>query len=191
MDLKLGVIIVSIRDGRIGETIANWVYQMYNEVKDENVSVELVDLKEYNLPFHNTKHTDEEALRVKSFKDKMTELDGYILVQPEYNRAAPASLANAWAYVWKEVKDKALAFVGYGFLGASRSFFSFRAAISIVEVATVQKEINISYNVDFENFGTKNAKFNPGVWHKDEFVIQYDQLSKWSKALKLVRDGKI
>ena len=97
----------------------------------------------------------------------MTELDGYILVQPEYNRAAPASLANAWAYVWKEVKDKALAFVGYGFLEASRSIFSFRAAISIVEVAIVQNEINIAYNVDFENFGKENAKFKPGEWHQN------------------------
>ncbi len=44
MSLKLGVIVVSIREGRIGKTIADWVYQMYNEIKDDNVSVELVDL---------------------------------------------------------------------------------------------------------------------------------------------------
>jgi|SRR5690625_170504 len=189
--LKLGIVVVSIREGRIGEEISNWVYNTYNNIKADDVSVELIDLKKYNLPFHDTLHNEDEKKRVKSFQDKMTEMDGYILVQPEYNRLTPASLANAWAYVWKEVKDKALAFVGYGFLGASRSIFSFRAAASIVEVAIVQKEINFSYNVDYENFGKSNAKFKPGDWHLKDFKIQYDQLTKWSKALKLVREGKI
>lgn len=189
--LKLGIIVVSIRDKRIGSEIADWVYNTYLDIKDSDVSIELIDLKEFNLPFHDTVHTEDEKKRVEAYKAKMTSIDGYILVQPEYNRLTPASLANAWAYVWKEVKDKALAFVGYGFLGASRSIFSFRAAASILEVAIVQKEINFSYNVDYENYGKDNAKFKPGPWHLDDFKIQYDQLTKWSKALKLVREGKI
>lgn len=190
MALKLGVIIASIRDNRLGRTIGEWVLEKHQSLSNEDVSFEIVDLKDYLLPFHGITHTKEEKRRIKAWQDKMTELDGFIFVEPEYNRVVPSSLSNAWAYVWPEVKNKVAGFVGYGFLGGARGIFSFRAAVSIVEVAIIQKEININYASDFDNFGTKEMTFKPGVWHDKGFEIQHKQLTTWARALKEVREGK-
>lgn len=190
MALKVGIIVASIRDNRLGRTIADWVLTKHNAIKAEDVTFEILDLKDYMLPFHGVEHTPKEEERKKAYQEKMTELDAYLFVQPEYNRVVAASLANAWAYVWPEVKNKVAGFIGYGFLGGARGIFSFRAAVSIVEVAIIQKEINISYNVDFTNFGKEDMQFTPGPWHDREISIQQKQLVSWARALKLVREGK-
>ena len=190
MSLKIGIILASIREARVGDVIANWIFDEVNLVKNDDVTFEIIDLKNYKMPFIGITPLKEEAETIKNWKTKMIEMDGYILVTPEYNRMVPGSLANAFQYLFPEVSDKALAFVGYGFLGAARAITNFRAPLSILKLALVQKELNISFNTDFENANTKDMKFTPGAWHRPEIKIMVEQLTKWSKALKDVRNGK-
>ena len=50
--LKIGVILGSVREGRNGLAVANWTTEKVKEFSNaEEVSVELVDLADYNLPF--------------------------------------------------------------------------------------------------------------------------------------------
>lgn len=171
MSLKIGIILASIREARVGDVIANWIFDEVNLVKNDDVTFEIIDLKNYKMPFIGITPLKEEAETIKNWKTKMIEMDGYILVTPEYNRMVPGSLANAFQYLFPEVSDKALAFVGYGFLGGSRAINNFRSALSILKLALVQKEINISGNVDFEDLNTNKVKFTPGPWHSKDIKI--------------------
>ena len=46
--LKIAVIIGSTRPGRVGESVAKWVYEHTKSRKD--AEFELVDIKDFNLP---------------------------------------------------------------------------------------------------------------------------------------------
>lgn len=191
MNLKIGIILASVREIRVGETVAKWIFDEMNLVKDDNVSFEIIDLRNYKMPFVGITPTDEETKTIDSWKAKMTEMDGYILVTPEYNRMIPGALANAFQYLFPEVSNKPLAFVGYGFLGAARAITNFRSALSILKLALVQKQINISFNTDFKNANTEDMEFTPGAWHKADLKILAEQLTNWSKAFKLLREDKL
>ena len=46
--IKIAIIIGSTRPGRVGESVAKWVYDLSKGRKD--AEFELVDIKDYNLP---------------------------------------------------------------------------------------------------------------------------------------------
>ena len=47
--MQVGIIIGSIREGRIGEQIGKWVHEIASQREGE-VSYELLDLKAFNVP---------------------------------------------------------------------------------------------------------------------------------------------
>lgn len=49
--MKIGIIVGSVREGRNGDAVGKWMYDFASNRKDEDVEYELVDLKDYNLPF--------------------------------------------------------------------------------------------------------------------------------------------
>ncbi len=191
MSIKIGVILASIREGRNGEAVANWVLEQANLRSDKDVSYRLIDLKTYDLPFLGKMPTESQAAAIDAWSNDMASYDGYILVTPEYNHVVPGTLQNAFQFLKPEVANKALAFVGYGFLGAARAIVGFRAHLVYQQVAIVQQQINLSFNVDYKDFGTDKAAFTPGAWHLPEVKTMIDQLIGWSKALKALRNGDI
>jgi len=46
--IKIAIIIGSTRPGRVGESVARWVYQIAQQRDD--AEFELVDIKDFNLP---------------------------------------------------------------------------------------------------------------------------------------------
>ena len=46
--LKIAVIVGSTRPGRVGESVAKWVYEVANKRSD--AEFDLVDIKDFNLP---------------------------------------------------------------------------------------------------------------------------------------------
>ena len=46
--LKIAIIIGSTRPGRVGESVAQWVYEL--AMKRTEAEFELVDIKDFNLP---------------------------------------------------------------------------------------------------------------------------------------------
>src|SRR3712207_9321813 len=85
--LKLGIIIGSTRPGRVGESVARWVYELARKRTD--AECELVDIRDFDLPLldepvppsqgrYSKEHTKRWAAKVASF-------DGYVFVTPEYN----------------------------------------------------------------------------------------------------------
>ena len=98
---KIGIIIGSTRPGRNSEAVAEWVYEKAAKRKD--AKFELVDLKDYNLPIldepipasmgqYSNGHT-------KMWSEKISSLDAFIFVTPEYNHAPSGVLKNALDYL--------------------------------------------------------------------------------------------
>src|SRR4026207_1494560 len=122
--LKIKVIVGSTRANRFGEKPASWIFELARKRSD--LDVELLDLRDYPLPFF------EEAMppglakdgytnpAVVKWRDKIKEADGFIIVTPEYNHGYPAVLKNALDYTYFAWARKAVAFVSWGSAGGAR-----------------------------------------------------------------------
>src|SRR5260370_31247076 len=113
---RIGIVISTTREGRFGDKPAMWIRDLATARDD--LEVELVDLRDYPMPFFNEPGSplyappkDEAARR---WGRKVAELDGFIFVTAEYNRAPPAVLKNALDYAYKEFNRNPAAYVGYG-----------------------------------------------------------------------------
>lgn len=184
MALKIGIVTTTIREGRAGLDVANWMLNAAKERNEEGVLFELVDLKDYNLPVLGSSHTTEEQLSaIGNWKQKIGELDGFIFVTAEYNHAPTGVIKNATDFLKEEFYNKPAAFVGYGGLGGARAIEVMRIILAELQVATVQKTVNFTLAHDFENY----SKFKPGNFHSGSTKLMLDQLLLWAKALKEVR----
>jgi NAD(P)H-dependent FMN reductase len=113
---KLHVIAVSTRPGRAGFPVCQWAFE---RAKAHGVfDVELVDLKEVNLPmFDEPRHPrlqQYEHEHTRRWSAKIAAADAFVFVTPEYDHAAPPSLINALIYLVHEWAHKPVGFVSYG-----------------------------------------------------------------------------
>ena len=139
--MKLQIIIGSSRQGRQSDRLGAWVY---NEAKTlEGVEVELVDLKDYQLPVFdeaisprfNPDRKPEGA--VKQWLDKLAEADAYVIVTPEYNRSVPGPLKNAIDFIDFQVAKKPIGLVAHGVTGGAQSVAHLRGIIPGVLAVSV------------------------------------------------------
>lgn len=120
--MKIAIIIGSTRNGRVGIEVASWVKA--NLVKS-NFDFELVDLKEWNLPFFQAAELPSTGIYgdqlTKDWSKKISEMNGFIFVTSEYNAGYPAALKNAIDFLNKEWTDKSAMIVSYGVGGGTSS----------------------------------------------------------------------
>lgn len=181
--INIGIVIASVREERNGKAVADWTFDYAKSRKDENVTYELVDLKDYPLPLLGTTPTAEQAKTIEAWSKKMAEFDGYVFVTAEYNRVVPGAFKNALDYLQPELHNKAVGYVAYGGLGGLSAIQTLRIANAEQELASVRKTVNFSLMTDFENFTT----FKPAPYHIDNAIALFDQLIAWSTALKTIR----
>ncbi|WP_164670760.1 NADPH-dependent FMN reductase [Virgibacillus doumboii] len=186
--LNIGIILGSVRQGRNGEAVTNWVYD-FAAKRNDDVSYEIVDLADYKLPLLGAEVAEaqqqESEAAIKAWSEKMASFDGYIVVAPEYNHAVGGALKNALDYLKPEVADKAAGLVGYGSLGGARAHENLRLIFGELQVADVQTAVTFSLMTDFENFSV----FKPAEYHADNANRMLDQVIAWSGALKTVREN--
>jgi len=116
---KIQLIIGSTREGRIGPKIAKWIKELNG--KETILSIEIIDLKEIDLPFFDEPISPQMANykfdHTKAWSAKIKEAEGYIFLTPEYNAGYPASLKNAIDFLYHEWKGKPTLTISYGFGG--------------------------------------------------------------------------
>lgn len=186
--VNIQVIMGSTRQGRFVEKPAKWILTLLQERRD--VSSELIDLRDYPLPFFDEpvspstapgKYTNDTAY---TWLKKVSEADAYIIVTPEYNHGYPAVLKNALDYVYKEWNNKPVAFVSYGgSAGGARSVEQLR------EVAVELQMVPIRSGVHIPLYWT--LLDSKGNLKTDEFTqtaqTMVDQLLWWAKILQKTR----
>ena len=186
-NLKIGIILGSVREGRNAEAVTNWMYD-FAVKRNDNVDYEIVDLADYQLPLLGAKVpasiVDQAEAAAKAWSEKMNSFDGYIFVAPEYNHAVGGALKNALDHLKPEVANKAAGMVGYGSLGGTRAHENLRLIFGELQVADVQTAVTFSLMTDFENMSV----FKPADYHAANANTMLDQVIAWSGVLKTVRE---
>ena len=142
---RIGVIISSTRDSRFGDVPAKWILE---KAKAMDWDVELVDLKDFDLPMFNEMastawmpSSDPAAIK---WQEKVASFDGYIFVVAEYNRSITGALKNALDQAYVEWNKKAFGIVGYGALGAARAAEHLRTIGVELQMASTRSAVHIS-----------------------------------------------
>jgi NAD(P)H-dependent FMN reductase len=141
----IALIIGSTRPTRFADKPAQWMLKQA-QARDD-MSVELVDVRDYNLPFFNEMASNlwmpsQDPNAVK-WQKKLAEFDGYIFVVAEYNRSVTASLKNAMDQAYVEWGHKPMAAIGYGGLGAGRAIEHLRTISVELQMVPVRNAVHI------------------------------------------------
>jgi NAD(P)H-dependent FMN reductase len=191
--MKIAIIIGSTRDNRFGEKPARWIYEAAAARGD--IEVELVDLRDYDLPFFNELSSNlwmpsrnPEAVR---WQKKVGEFDGYIFVTPEYNRSITAVLKNALDQAYNEWNRKPAACVGYGVVGASRAVEHLRLIAIELQMAPTRTGVHLQ-GADFMAVHQGKKSLEELEYLKPNVQAMLDELVWWTGALEAAREeGKV
>jgi NAD(P)H-dependent FMN reductase len=187
---KIAIIIGSTRDVRYGIKPARWIYDTASKRAD--IDAELVDLRDYPLPFFNERASNAwvptENEVGQRWQRKVAEFDGYIFVMPEYNRSVSAALKNALDFSYPEWNRKPAAAVGYGSVGAARAVEHLRTIAIELQMAPTRTGVHIQ-GADF--IATlQQGKDLTELTHLGANVrAMLDDLVWWANALKMAREA--
>ncbi|GGI01412.1 NADPH-dependent FMN reductase [Arthrobacter liuii] len=142
---RIQVIMGTTRTGRFGERVAPWVLQ---RLAEHGLDVELVDLRDYPLPFFDQKppsvtgrnYPMEDMARLGR---KLDEADGFVILTGEYNHGYPAVLKNAIDHTFVEWQRKPVAFVGWGGVGGARVIEQLRLVAVELDMAPIRQAVHI------------------------------------------------
>jgi NAD(P)H-dependent FMN reductase len=189
--LSIKVIIGSTREGRFGDKPARWIFE---EVKKrEGVESELIDLRDYPLPFFNEAVSPGMAKGVHAneiagtLARKIAEADGFIVATPEYNHGYPAVLKNAMDFIYNEWNKKPIGFVSWGGVAGARSVEQLREVVIELQMAPIRNAVHIPnfWTLTDEKGNLKTESLQKSA---DDFL---DQLLWWAKALKTARERDV
>jgi len=178
MNLKVGIILGSTREGRVSEAVGNWVLKNSKSIDD--AEFEIVDIRDYDLPFLGT---TEDMSNVSSWNKKLEELDAFIFVVAEYNHSITGALKNALDLARDSWNNKSAGIVSYGAAGGARASEHLRGILSELQIASVRSHVLLSLFDDFEN----HSEFKPRDMHTDNLNSLFVQVRDWGNALKTLR----
>ncbi len=153
--MKLMIILGSSRTKRRGDIVANWVKAVASA--DGRFEVDLVDLRELNLPFFDEplspfsmydEGQDYTNSAGKAWAQRVGQSNAILIVTPEYNHGYPGVLKNALDWVGREWIDKPVGFVSYStsMTGGVRSVEQLRQVtneLGLVQVANAIQFPNV------------------------------------------------
>lgn len=185
--LKIGIIVGSVREGRISLPIARWVKAQI-DLRDE-FAAHLLDLAEWQLPLFaepnppaTGRYTGEKQ---RSWAATIGPLDGYILVAPEYNHGMSGALKNALDTVYAEWGRKPVAFVAHGGMGGARSVEQLREVTAAMEMAPLSGALHLQGAHKLR----EGDRFNAGDDENRRLGRLFDELDWWGRALRTARNG--
>ena len=179
--MKIGVIEGSIREGRNGASVAQWVMQAAQDREPEYAHLRLADfdvplLTSPTVPGAANKQYD--SPQVTAWSQAIDDCDAFIFVTPEYNHGVPGGLKNAFDSLGNEWAGKVVAFVSYGAEGGVRAVEHWRQIVSNFHMIDVRQQISMSLFSEFTDDGVQPADRRPG-----EIQTLFDQLEGMTARL--------
>ena len=183
---KLMIIVGSVREGRVGLPIAEWVNQV--ALADGRFDIDFADLKEIALPLmdepnhprmqqYTQPHTIEWANRVAA-------ADAFIFVFPEYNHSYSPALKNALDFLATEWKHKPVGLVSYGGVsGGTRGVAALDPVLATVGLVKTSHSVEI----DYVSTQIVDGVFTPAEKHAALLSHQLDDLTELSAVLATLR----
>lgn len=128
---KIAIISASVRKGRKSHSVALY-FQNYLTQK-QLAETEIIDLDAYNFPIfeERLRLIENPTAEMLQLAKTITEVDGVIIVTPEYNGGYPASLKNLIDLLYAEWKRKpiGIATVSAGPFGGSQVITSLQFSL--------------------------------------------------------------
>lgn len=148
MPKNIKLIIASTRQNRAGAQVADWVQR--HAAASEDLSIEVIDLLEENLPFYDgpvsPMYAPDESEAGKAWAEKIGDADGFIFVTPEYNRSVPASLKNAIDFLYGPWLTKPAAIVSYGWIdGGAAAAKHLHDILSWVKIDVASDQVHLKF----------------------------------------------
>jgi NAD(P)H-dependent FMN reductase len=183
---RLGVVIASVREGRIGLPMAEWFVDIAR--RHGGFDVTLIDLKEVDLPLLTERvhprlqqYTHE---KTKAWSATVAGHDAFVFVTPEYNYSSPPALVNALDHVYVEWNYKAAGFVSYGGVsGGTRSVQMTKQTLGALKMVPLAEAVHVPFFAQLMEAG----KFKGGETQEKAATAMLDELVRWTNALKALR----
>lgn len=180
--MKIGIVLGSVRDDRLGAAVARWVEEQA-EGRDHDYVV--VDLKQFDVPMLTTsthpmasgKNYDDAG--VQAWSDAIDACDGFVFVTPEYNHGVPGGLKNAVDSLGAEWSGKAFGMVGYGADGGVRAVEHWRQIIANFSSVVVRAQVALSLFGDVTDGELTLADRRTG-----ELASVFDQVEQMTQQLR-------
>ena len=179
------IIVGSVRPGRIGLPIAQWVRDRTEAAGHE---VDFVDLAELALPFmdepaHPSKRQYTQPHTI-AWSERVDAADAVVLVSPEYNHSYSPALKNAIDFLAQEWQGKPFGVVSYG--GASGGL---RAAAALDQVMTTLGMVRVPVDVAINGAGglVVDGTFAADSKHVETLDRMLAELSRYDEVLRPLR----
>ncbi len=173
----IGVILGSIREGRVNDRVAFWVI---GQLERHGFATRLIDPADPDLlPVQMG-----DAAAIDRLRLRMAELDGFVIVTPEYNHAEPGHLKTLIDSVTAEWFARPVGLISYGGLsGGLRAIEALRIILS--ELHTVALRDTVSFNSPWRRFDTEGRITDPAESEAAEaaMAVFAHRLAWWADAL--------
>jgi NAD(P)H-dependent FMN reductase len=183
--MHLQVILGSIREGRRSGPVAQWAFERASG--KPGVTVELVDLKTWNLPMFDLAKFPSEGNYEDPLQQRWAETieraDGYIFVVSEYNHGYTAALKNALDYIYYEWNRKPASFIAFGNAEGARAVQQLKLVLNELEIAPLPTAVHLRGVPKKVATGT----FLPEEAEDKRFDAMFDELVWWTNALQAAR----
>lgn len=184
---RLMIILGSVREGRIGGPIAEWVKAAADA--DDRYDVDFVDLAELNLPFmdepNHPRLKNYVKDHTKAWSARVEAAEGFIFVFPEYNYSYSPAIKNALDYLHSEWDRKPVGFVNWGGNSAgTRAQVALRVVVSALGLVMTKGNVEINFP---QKQLTDDGIFEPNEQQSAVVKAQLDEIVKLSEALAPLR----
>lgn len=186
--MKLAVIVGSVREGRRGPVITDWFVDYARQHGQFEISV--IDLAEVELPLVMPPQPPAMAEPARpsalaAATEVLADADAFVIVTPEYNHSFPASLKAFVDWHWSQWRAKPIGFVSYGSIGGGlRAVEQLRSVFAELHATTVRDQVSFHrYWMEFDADG----KPVDAETHNENAKLMLDQLTWWGTALRNAR----
>lgn len=190
MKYKVKVLLASTRPGRKGPALARWIVEILEAYSEWDV--ELVDLKEVDLPFLDEavhprlkQYHNDHTLR---WSETIDEADAYVFVTAEYNHVAPPTLQNALNFLHQEWAEKPVGLVSYGGVsGGTRAVDALIPVLTTLGMMPIPQAVNVPF---FAQHIDDNDHFQAKEVQDQAAHNMIAHLIRWTAALKRMRENE-
>jgi len=187
---KIAIIVGSVRAGRFADKPAEWIEKIAKSRGD--VEVEVVDLKDYPMPFFAEATSPawgvSQDATARKWQDKLGQFDGFIFTAAEYNHAPTAVLKNALDYAGSQWYRKPAGFIGYGGVGGARAVEHLRMAAVELQMAPVKAAVHIGWS-DYLPVAQGQKRLEELDHLNQNASALLDDVVWWANALRSARDA--
>jgi NAD(P)H-dependent FMN reductase len=187
--LRVGVIIGSVRGGRMGGAVTAWFTGHVSDRTD--VELDVIDVAELDLPMampgRDGLPAPAPATRaaLADVTPRLAAADAFVVVTPEYNHSFPAALKNLIDWHRTEWQAKPVGFVSYGGVsGGLRAVEQLRLVFAELHAMSVRDSVSLHGPWSF--LGEDGAPRDMAIC-ASAAKNMLDQLVWWGRALRTAR----